>query len=603
MFKKRHQAPEPDYDLLREVSSGNVIPFIGAGFSKSAEPKESSALKEFMGMPTYAELLERLLEKAHLNPADKKIFNLYLKKDNSSSPDHYDEAAEVIRKAIGGRLRFFLAIRDIIEPIDEEIKGSLAHKFLGLLGFRRIVTTNYDRLLEGFAAPRHEVITPDDDMATALFFDDKKRSSILKLHGDITRPNNIPWGRSGLLKGYGYDSYNEPLKVMEPSAATRLEILKRMFWENTVLFLGTSLAPSEGFSQVLMNLVRDKQGGLPHRHYALIPFDRKLDAFRANLARQMNIEIQYYRPDAKHSQVWEYLSLLKAGRPETAKRPSHEWQQWYLQKERPDYLLTQLEREESATSVRYLTPKLTNAIATKDYLAIDCRDDLKGRYKSKIIESTHEAMAQRASNLERRLREEGLEVRVLFLEQELRKSLDPANVEKDKLGRAVGRYQYLLELTKTTDLEVRVVPGLTSDDLKKQEASFALIFNKTDGLPTADVTIAYSSQATNDFPEIHMVQINTPEIWKHTFTFERLWAAAKNEEETNHLIRNLIDQVSNRPKQRLVPLESRDRLHAREHSARTPKMRLGPCFSGAPPTPASIPSRSGPPTPLLTREE
>jgi SIR2-like domain len=544
MFKRRHQAPEPHPDLLQEISSGNVIPFVGAGFSKSAEPKESSALKEFVGMPTYAELLERLLEKANLKSEIKKVARIYLNLRDSSKPDHYDEAAEVIRKEIGGKLRFFLAIRDIIEPIDEEIKGSLAHKFLGLLGFRRIVTTNYDRLLEGFAAPRHEVITPDDDMAIALFFDDKKRSSILKLHGDITRPNNIPWGKSGLLRGYGYDTYNDPLKAIEPSASTRLEILKRMFWENTILFLGTSLAPSEGFSQVLMNLVRDQKGGLPHRHYALIPFDSKLEAFRDSLASQMNIEIQYYRPDAKHSQVWEYLSLLKAGRPKVEKKPGREWQQWYLQKERSDYLLTQLEREESATSVRYLTPKLTNAIATVDYLEVDCRDELKGRYKPKIIESTLKAMTQRASNLERRLQRDGLEVRILFLEQELRKSLDQSSVHKDKLGRAVERYKHLLGLTKATDLEVRVVPGLTSDELKRREASFALIFNRIDGQPAADVTIAYSSQATNDFPEIHMVQINTPEIWQHTFTFEQFWAAAKNEEETSLLIQNLIDKVS-----------------------------------------------------------
>jgi len=491
-------------------------------------------------MPTYAELLSRLLEATKLTrPADEEIIRNYLRRSDAEDPDHNDKAAGELRSAMG-EVPFFMTIREILEPFDRNIEGSLAHRFLGLLGFRRIVTTNYDRLLEGFAVPGHEVITPKDEQAFRLFMNDPRRSFVLKLHGDITRPDTIPWGRTELLRYYGYDSYNNPI-VPPPAITVRLrEFLWELFARNTVLFLGTSLASSEGFAQVLANLVRDWGGSLPYTHFVLVAYDEKLRALRDDFERRMNLRYIYYHPDAKHTQVWEFLSFLKAGRPKVQPQPGQEWEQWYNQKERPDYLLAQLESEKTATSVRYLTPKLTNAIATTSLLAIDCREELAGRYDPEVIEGILAAMGERAANLDRRLREEGLEVRILFLERELREALDPGSPDREKLARAIERYRYLLKLIESTDLEVRVIRALSSEDLKREEASFALIFNRRDDQAMADVAIAYSSQANNDFPEIHMVHINTTEIWKHTFTFERLWAAASNEEETKRLILHLI---------------------------------------------------------------
>jgi SIR2-like protein len=541
MAGKRQRAPEPPEALIEELRNGRVVPFIGAGFSKSAQPKSSWTLKTFVGMPTYAELLTRLLDRAQLrNADDEEIVRNYLRRKDSADPEHFDKAAAVLREAMG-EVPFYMTLREVLEPYDRNIEGSLAHKFLGRLGFRRIVTVNYDRLLEGFSFPDHEVITPRDEKAFALFMEDTQRNYILKLHGDITRPDTIPWGKVELLRYYGFDSYGNPLSA-PPLATQRLrDFLKELFTRETVLFLGTSLATSEGFAQVLVNLVRDWGGSLPRRHFVLVPYDESLASLRSDYERKMNLQYLYYHPDENHTQVWEFISFLKAGRSKPQPQPGEEWEQWYHQKERPEYLLVQLERERTATSVHYLTPKLTNAIATPEFLAADCCDDLEGRYDADVIVRILDAMKQRAANLERRLREERLEARVLFLERELRQSLDPQTPDKARLARAVERYRYLLRLVETTDLEVRVISGLASEDLKRQEASFALLFNRNEAGSFADVTLAYSSQATNDFPEIHMVHINSPEIWRHTFTFEKLWAAARNEEETRALLSTAIE--------------------------------------------------------------
>jgi hypothetical protein len=522
----RKPAPEPPAKLIALMKDGKVVPFVGAGFSRAAQRKKPTP-GGFHGMPTYAELLGRLLELAQIEPADEAVTREYLEHQE------YDQAADALRAAVT-EVPFYLMMREILEPVDQGIEGSL--------GFRRILTTNYDRLLEGFTAPRHEVITPADEKAFLLFMTDTQRGYILKLHGDITRPDTIPWGRVALLRYYGYDSDNQPLPNLPRLTHNLRAFLERLFAESSVLFLGSALAPSEGYAQILRDLARDWGGSLPYPHYALVPYDPALAALRAEVSRSMNLRYLYYEPDATHSQVWEFLSLLKAGRPSAPILPGEEWEQWYHHRERPDYLRAQLERERTATSVRYLTPNLTNAVTTAESLAVDCREDLTGRYEPEVVEAILAAMRERASNLDRRLREEGLEVRVLCLETELRKALDPAQ-DRAKLSRTIARYQHLLDLTATTDTEVRVIPGLTSEDLKAREASFALIFNRNGEQSMADVTIAYSSQATNDFPEIHRVYINSPEIWRYTFTFERFWVAARNEAETESLLRSLLEQA------------------------------------------------------------
>jgi hypothetical protein len=543
MATKRDRAPEPPGDLIEQLKKGKVVPFIGAGFSKSAQPKASSSLEEFVGMPTYTELLSRLLKQASFSHSgDEEIVRNYLGRSDSEDPDHNDEAAAVIRSAMG-EVPFFMSIRDILEPIDRNIEGSLAHRFLGLLDFRRIITTNYDRLLEGFSVPNHEVITPRDERAFQLFANDDKRRFVLKLHGDITRPDTIPWGKTELLRYYGYDSFNNPLTWLPRPTEELREFLRNLFRSNTVLFLGTSLASSEGFAQVLINLVRDWGGSLPHKHFVLVPHNEELRALRASFEKSMNLKYLYYTPDRDHTQVWEFISFLKAGRPKPQAVPGQEWEQWYHQRERPDYLLAQLEREKTATSIRYLTPKLTNAIATRELIDTDCREELEGRYDPAVIDQIIAGMNSRAENLDRRLREEGLEVRILFLETELLGSLDPDSPDKERLARAITRYRYLLHLTEVSDLEIRVIQGMTSAELKREEASFALIFNRNKNQPMADVTIAYSSQANNDYPEIHMVHTNTQQIWRYTFTFEKLWAAARNEEETKRLILELVENA------------------------------------------------------------
>src|SRR5437763_607005 len=121
----RQRAPEPPPGLIEQIRKDKVVPFIGAGFSKSAQPKESLPLSGFRGMPTYAELLGRLLDLSKtIKPDDQVVIRNYLQRADSIDPDHNDQAAFIIRKAVG-EVPFYLMIREILEPIERGFVGSL----------------------------------------------------------------------------------------------------------------------------------------------------------------------------------------------------------------------------------------------------------------------------------------------------------------------------------------------------------------------------------------------------------------------------------------------------------------------------------------------
>jgi len=517
---KRYPAPMPPPDLIEEIKTQNVVPFIGAGLSIAARMKD----KETPAMPSYRELLEKLLEISSVNPSTYNIIRDWL----DCGED--DKAASTLREAIRD-FDFYRGVRNILQPIDTTVEPSPAHKFLRILDFRRIITTNYDRLLEKFVGPEHEVITTSDLKAFILFSTDYRRKFILKLHGDISRPETIYFGYDNLKKLYRNDD----------SASTKQlrRFLEDVFSKNTVLFLGSSLGESEGFVRLLEELVEESHAGPIRTHYALVPFDERYEELHKSLTRRIGVEFLVYYPDEAHSQVWEFIASLNTGQ-KTAPIVGNEWEQCYLASQRADYLERQLAIEKTASAIYYLTPTLTNAIATDVHIREVCCSELR----SKLTEPNQEmeqyiddkvipAMFARRDNLLERLRGKGIEVRVLFLKDELDKSF--TNPSKN----TVERYKLLLGLIQSGKLRVRLIPNLTTRQLREYEATYALIFSN-EPKPEVDIAVAYASQATVNYFEIHMIQINTREVSEKVTKFERFWNSAWDEENSERYILDLI---------------------------------------------------------------
>lgn len=538
---RRKSVTPPSSILIEQVAKGKVIPLIGAGLSISALSESETSFK----MPNYSELLELLILEAKKNITNDDLID----KDRIKSirdcikRGDIDDATRILTEKVISGYHFYRGIRKILNPLDKDLRPSPAHNLLKTLGFRLLITTNYDRLLEKFVGTGHEVITPVDTEAFKLLRENINDSYslekyILKLHGDITRPDTIAFGGTKLEELY------RPSRQGENNLFYKF--LEEIFQHRIILFLGCSFDPSvnEGQIKFLRNLLKNLYAGKPfQKHYALVEYKGdKVKAWRNEVEKETGIKFIEYFPDEEHSQVWEFISYLnkaKTDEPELGKK----WSQWYRAKEeRGDYLARQLSFEQKAQSIRFLTPKLTNAIATKEHLDIIAAQELisqdyhENDVKAKIIPN----MFARFYNLEKRLKEDDLEVRVMFLKSSLETDLK----KPDSI--IIQRYEHLLSMLDNSnyDVEVRLLEELFSNYLKKKEASYAIIFSNIPK-PNADVVIAYASQATTDYFKIHAIQQNTEETGKKIIQFERYWASALSEQESRNYIEKLLKNAKN----------------------------------------------------------
>ena len=517
----RKPAPQPPKRLIDEIAAQRVIPVIGAGLSLSVINKKD----DLSVMPDYIRLLQKLVDRAEeIIPAERserKIRNIRGAIEERATA----EAARDLQELLG--FSFFQELRNILNPLDDTFEPSPAHNLLKTLDFHQIITTNYDRLLEKFVAPRHEIITPFDTGAfeffDASFSKNPNDKFILKLHGDITRPETIAFGEENLERLYS-DKYSD-----ERSMKVR-RFLYRLFNGKIFLFLGFSFErSSEGYVKFLKHYLNQN----PYPNYALVPLaDDKDKSWRMELSNEANIQFLEYEPDKQHSQVWEFISFLNVAKKDHPVA-GQKWAQWYLPKQRYEYLLQQLELEKSARAIKFINPTLTNALTTDEFL------EQKVFPKYKDAPEVIRAMKARKQNLEDRLFRGELEVRALFLKE----SLDNDFTKPDLV--IVNRYKYVVQLYKDTrnDIEVRIVSEVNAEFFKQYEATYAIIFS---GLPRpfVDVAIAYASQATTDFFEIHMVEINTESTKEKSFQFEKVWSAAWGEQQTINYIEELISKAT-----------------------------------------------------------
>ncbi len=536
--RERKPAPLPPEGLIELISAGRIVPVIGSGISAAAHSTDAAALQ----MPTYRELIERLLKGAvglKGNDHDQRDIE---KVQQALNDDNPDEAARLLYKDILGN-NFFHELRRIINPIDGKLQPSLSHTLLRILDFDLVITTNYDRLLERFVTPNHEVITPLDVDALEYFVGNLNYNNsnqlLIKLHGDISRPETLLFGRDRLDQFYQGMGVSGREKKATRSAAMVLsaqhgqrmdESLSRLFHDRSFLFLGLSfLLESEGYVSVLEDYLEDSI----HPHYALVPKSEAGKEWKRDLARKLNITFIEYEPDKHHSQVPEFISYLNAGKQD---KPvvGNKWAQWYLPKERNEYLQRQLQFETEARAVRFLTPTLTNGIATDAHLNEKCAPNHAG--EAGVLEG----MFLRRDNLLEGLHSGRLQVEILFLKE----ALDSDLADADDI--VIDRYNSLLELIENTslDVEVRLLPDLSQQDLDKNQATHALIY-MAEPAPNVDAVVAYARQATvTEAVSVTMVEVNTDAVKDRSYQFDRYWASAWGEQRTALYIRERLEHFS-----------------------------------------------------------
>ena len=270
-------------ELKRSCQRGFVIPFVGAGMSKSA------------GCPEWKEYLLGLCVDAHLD-ANAMRERLEVNSD-------YEGVMNDLVQALGDN-RFNLDFeRDFKTP--EDISGAVT--LLPKLFDSSAVTTNFDRVLETVyhneGRPFVEKVT-GRGMANAFFRAIPAGDRyLLKLHGNLDNGAERVLNRSEYDMAYGNDGnihFDCPLP----------KLLKRLFTSYSFLFLGCSLTADRTVQTFMRVAQLEGQDNLPH-HYALLPCPADVTKRQAIDGRLADAHISpLWYPEDEHEFVEQILMLL-----------------------------------------------------------------------------------------------------------------------------------------------------------------------------------------------------------------------------------------------------------------------------------------------------
>jgi len=197
------------FDQLVEcLESGDVVPFIGAGFSKAG------------GFPTWEDHLRTQGRTAGIDPAHTETL---------LASGQYEVVIEEIETS-RGREVFIQEIRDVFSRTGKITDTTL---LISELFTDTVITTNYDHLIEQAfdtgAANAFQVING----MGALEEPATDRVSIIKLHGDIKTPANCILSKNQYDQAYGNGGIDMALPIPK--------LLEYYYKNSSLLFLGCSL--------------------------------------------------------------------------------------------------------------------------------------------------------------------------------------------------------------------------------------------------------------------------------------------------------------------------------------------------------------------------
>jgi hypothetical protein len=270
-------------ELKKAVTTGFVVPFVGAGMSVSA------------GLPTWTNYLLQLCGDATLDP---KAMAERLR----ISGDYEGAINDIL-----GRIGLPVFERDFERDftIPDSIAGPVT--LLPKLFNRCAITTNFDRVLEKVyeqeGAPFIETVTGRGNPNAFYRAIPAGNRYLLKLHGKVDNAAERVLLKAEYESAYGQEDdihFESPLPIL----------LKRLYLSYSFLFLGCSLATDRTvltFMKVAQELGGDQ---LPH-HYALLECPADPEAKRSIDQRLADCHISpIWYPEGQYQRVEQILGLL-----------------------------------------------------------------------------------------------------------------------------------------------------------------------------------------------------------------------------------------------------------------------------------------------------
>jgi len=219
--------PKP---LLDDLALGHVVPVVGAGFSRNAELATGE-------MPTWDQLAEVLA---------------------SELPDEFRDGGDAIEMISAyeqqhGRVHLGRRLFEILHIGDA--RPGRAHRSLMSLPLDRIVTTNFDLLLDDALRDLKTDFFPVVDETQLSLAGSRRERVLIKAHGDMHHPDRL------VLTEEDFDGWVQ----RNPLLATELASL---FIRGTGLLVGYSLSDPD-FRQIL-RVLRDRLGRMTRPLYVLL---------------------------------------------------------------------------------------------------------------------------------------------------------------------------------------------------------------------------------------------------------------------------------------------------------------------------------------------
>jgi len=274
------QIPET---VAEAIKNKRCVAFVGAGASQGS------------GVPGWRQLLQEIIKQALKDKIVKtdegKELRAALK-----DPNKFLDVAQHLNDRYGTS-QFRTELSKFFE--NSKLKPSSLHKAIMDVGFRFVVTTNYDKLLEDAFAkkngrtPRLFRHNDVDDFADALWED---RFFILKAHGDVATRNTMVLTQR---------DYRE---LIFTSPGYR-HLLASIFTNYLVLFIGASLTDPE--INLMLSGLHSAFHGSGKNHFALIEESSIQDFLVERWRKDYNVNvIQYKASKDTHPEVLNFVKRL-----------------------------------------------------------------------------------------------------------------------------------------------------------------------------------------------------------------------------------------------------------------------------------------------------
>lgn len=269
---------QPPSLLIDSCVGGECVLYAGAGLGARA------------GFATFRPFLAEMVRWART----KKYLSVQTAESYQASIDHgyVNSVADGLVEELKAHMSSVHAY--LKEAFGREVPLSDAHNLLKQIDFAAVLTSNLDKLLEKtYSAPSSRLFTPRDARPLIEMLQ-KRVFFVLKLYGDIERPDSVIISPVQLE-----DAIRENLPF--------LQFMQTLFFTRTILFIGASF---EGIEDYLKGIgLRKQEGAKPH--FALIGVRGEgWQPRAASLERRYGITILPYVLDHDYTEVPKFLNHL-----------------------------------------------------------------------------------------------------------------------------------------------------------------------------------------------------------------------------------------------------------------------------------------------------